>query len=111
MAVHQIPIDANGITPVVHANHDDYVYWQATASGDGTYPMWYIIFPSPFLEQFIATDPRNGQSGLFRVRKTAATYTYLVASIYNPTQLQTEKPKDPRKPVRVIGGGGIIIDQ
>ena len=113
MAVHPpITIAADGTTLPVHVNHGDVIYWKATPV-NGVYPMWFIIFPSPFIEHFIVTDPRNGQSGLFTVRKTKGTYSYVVSSVNDPTIAQIEKAEESgrkRSPVNVVGGGGIIID-
>jgi hypothetical protein len=111
MAVFQILIDVNGNSKTLQVSPGDRVYWQATQV-NGVYPEWYIIFPSPFIEAFIPTDPRSGQSALFTIRKTADEYKYLIASVYNPTLLQIEKAKESkRRPGITIGGGGIIIDQ
>ena len=110
MALHTISIAADGSTQPEHVNHGEKVRWLA-AQVNGAFPVWYVIFPSPFLDHFISTSPIDGLTPSFKVRKTKGMYGYMVSSDNDPTMAQIKKGEEGRrKPVNVMPGGGIIID-
>ena len=108
MALVLIPIAADGNTLPVNVNHGDHVRWQATAV-NGVFPVWYVIFPSPFLDHVISTGTVDGQTPLFKVRKSKGFYLYMISAVNDPTSAQMKRAEEGGiKPVR--SGGGIIID-
>jgi len=95
-----IVIDVNGNVPLSHAKSGvDQVYWKAA---DPT-QTWYINFNSPFVDDAIVNDHGNGETKLKKVGKTTGYFPYTVKDTPN---LQLS----PKKKLRIMSAGGIIID-
>jgi hypothetical protein len=110
----QITIDAKGNTLRQNVAHGSSVYWKATPDAYGKFPQWFITF-GPLLGQVFATHPNTGETDHFNLRAAidpTVTYHYWVLDAQDPPASHSVGGKEGIiRPVQIIGGGGIIIDQ